>query len=117
MYMRNHNKSCKHDPPENSATLVDINPHYAYVRLPSGVETTVNVRDIGSKSTDGEDTCTNPSNPEDTHELYTYNHENAMGENEKTMITSSMETDTSSGIDGKNEAPPTHTHQAGANVF
>ena len=74
--------------------------------LPSGVETTATERDIAPKSTAGEDTCTNPVNPrKDTHELPTYNHENLIGENERTLITGPKETDTPSEIDAKNEAP------------
>ena len=46
IYIRNHTKSSKYDPPVTPATLLEINPHYAHVRLPSGVEITVNIRDI-----------------------------------------------------------------------
>ena len=43
IYIRNHTKLSKYDPPVTPATLLEINLPYAYVRLPSGVETTVNV--------------------------------------------------------------------------
>ena len=55
IYIRNHTKSSKYDPPVTPATLLEINPHYAHVCLPSGVETTVNVRDIAPKSPNEED--------------------------------------------------------------
>ena len=46
VYMKNHTKRSKYDPPVSSATLLHANPTYAHVRLPSGVETTVSMRDI-----------------------------------------------------------------------
>ncbi len=59
---------------------------------------------IPTKSNSGEDTCTNSTNPEDTHELPTYNHENPIDENERTLFPGPKEIDTLSGIDAKNEA-------------
>ena len=56
IYIRNHTKSSKYDPPVTPATLLEINPHYAHEHLPSGVETTVNVQDIAPKSPNEEDT-------------------------------------------------------------
>lgn len=55
VYVRNHTKSSKLDPPVTPATLLDINPYYAHVRLPSGAETTVNVRDLAPNSSNQED--------------------------------------------------------------
>ena len=46
VYVRNHTKRTKNDPPVTSATLVHANPEYAHIRLDSGVETTVNIRDL-----------------------------------------------------------------------
>ena len=46
VYVRNHTKRSKNDPPVTSATLVHANPEYAHIRLDSGVETTVNIRDL-----------------------------------------------------------------------
>ena len=43
IYIRNHTKSSKYDPPVTPASLLEINLHYAHERLPSGVETTVNI--------------------------------------------------------------------------
>lgn len=40
-FARNHTKLSKHDPSVTSDILLEINPHSAHVRLPSGVETTV----------------------------------------------------------------------------
>ena len=34
------------DPPVVPAELIHVNPNYAHVRLPSGIETTVNLRDV-----------------------------------------------------------------------
>ena len=46
IFIRNHTKSSKYDPPVTPATLLEIKPHDAYVHLPSGVKITVNIRDI-----------------------------------------------------------------------
>lgn len=46
VYVRKHVKSSKNDPPVSPATLLHANPEYAHVRLPSGHETTVSIRDI-----------------------------------------------------------------------
>ena len=37
IYIRNHTKSSKYDRAVTPATLLEIDPHYAHVRLPSGV--------------------------------------------------------------------------------
>lgn len=70
IYVRNHTKSSKHDTPVTPSTLLEINPHYAHVHLPSNIETITNVQDIASKSTNGEDTCINDNsaNPIDSCE-------------------------------------------------
>ena len=46
VYVKDHTRRSKNDPPVSSATLLHANPMYAHVRLPSGVETTVNIRDL-----------------------------------------------------------------------
>ena len=46
VYVKNHTRKSKNDPPASSATLIHVNPQYAHVRLPSGVETTVSLRDV-----------------------------------------------------------------------
>ena len=45
VYVKNHLKR-KTDPPVTPATLLHANPLYAHVRLPSGVETTVNISEL-----------------------------------------------------------------------
>ena len=44
--MKNHVRSSKYDPPVIPATLLHVNPHYAHVKLPSGVETTVSLQEV-----------------------------------------------------------------------
>ena len=44
--MKNHTRKSKYDPPVTPATLLHANPSCAQVRLPSGVETTVSIRDV-----------------------------------------------------------------------
>ena len=44
--VKNHTRKSKNDPPVTSATLIHANPEYAHVRLQSGTETTVSMRDI-----------------------------------------------------------------------
>ena len=46
VYVRHHSKRSKNDPPVSPATLIHANPEYAHIRLDSGAETTVNVRDL-----------------------------------------------------------------------
>ena len=46
VYVRNHTRRSKNDPPVTPATLIHANSSHAHVRLPSGVETTVNIRDL-----------------------------------------------------------------------
>ena len=46
VYIKNHTRTSKNQPPVIKATLLDVNPQYAHVKLPSGTETTVNIRDI-----------------------------------------------------------------------
>ena len=46
IYVRNHTRRSKNDPPVSSATLLHANPSCAHVRLQSGVETTVSIRDL-----------------------------------------------------------------------
>ena len=46
IYVKNHTRKSKSDPPVSPATLLHANPSYAHIQLPSGVETTVSIRDI-----------------------------------------------------------------------
>ena len=46
IYVKNHTRRSKNDPPVSPATLLHVNPSYAHVRLQSGVETTVSIRDL-----------------------------------------------------------------------
>ena len=46
IYVKNHRRTSKNEPMVIEATLLDANPHYAHIRLASGTETTVNIRDI-----------------------------------------------------------------------
>ena len=46
VYVRNHTRRSKNDPPVVSATLLHANPSYAHMHLSSGTETTVSLRDI-----------------------------------------------------------------------
>ena len=54
VYVKDHTRRSKNDPPVSSATLLHANPMYAHVRLPSGAETTVNIRDL-ARQPGGED--------------------------------------------------------------
>ena len=46
IYIRQSPKHNKGEPPVTEATLLHSNPLYAHVRLPSGKETSINIRDI-----------------------------------------------------------------------
>ena len=46
IYVRNQPRRSKNDPIVSPATLIHANLEYAHVRLQSGIETTVNLRDI-----------------------------------------------------------------------
>ena len=46
IYVKNHTRKTKYDAPVSPATLLHANPSYAHVRLQSGVETTVSIRDL-----------------------------------------------------------------------
>jgi hypothetical protein len=46
VFVKNHTRNSKNDPPVSPATLLHANPQYAHVLLPSGVETTVSIRDL-----------------------------------------------------------------------
>ena len=50
VYIRNRKRASKFDPPVTPATLLHANPSYAHIQLPSGIETTVNVRDIAPQN-------------------------------------------------------------------
>ena len=63
VYVRNHTRRSKNDPPVTPATLIHANPTYAHVQLPSGVKTTVSIRDLARQpstevtSSDTSETC------------------------------------------------------------
>ena len=44
--IKNQPRKSKNDPPVSQAVLLHANPEYAHVRLPSGIQTTVSLRDI-----------------------------------------------------------------------
>ena len=46
VYIRNRTRSSKHDPIVEEAELIEANPQYAFVKLKSGHETTVSLRDV-----------------------------------------------------------------------
>ena len=46
VYIKNHTRTSKNQPPVIKATLLDVIPQYAHVKLPSGTETMVNIWDI-----------------------------------------------------------------------
>ena len=45
-YLRKHVRHSKYDPLLEEVEVLDVNPQYAHVRLPSGVESTVSIRDL-----------------------------------------------------------------------
>ena len=46
IYVKNHTRKNKYEAPVSPATLLHANPEYAHIRLPSGTETTVSLRDL-----------------------------------------------------------------------
>ena len=46
IFVKNHTRRSKYDAPVSPATLIHANPEYAHVRLASGVETTVSLREV-----------------------------------------------------------------------
>ena len=62
IYVKNHTRRSKNDPPVTPATLLHANPQYAHVLLPSGAKTTVSIRDLAHFPVDG-DSC-DSSSPE-----------------------------------------------------
>ena len=46
VYVRNHTRNSKHDPVVVEAELLQANPQYAFIKLDSGFETTVSLRDV-----------------------------------------------------------------------
>ena len=66
IYVKNHTRKSKLDPPVSPAVLLHANPSSAQVRLvPSGVETTVSIRDI-ARFPDAEVPVTTPNTSEPT---------------------------------------------------
>lgn len=50
--MRKHTNLSKYDPLVQEVSLLEVNPNYAYVRLPNGTETTVSLRHLAPQGTD-----------------------------------------------------------------
>ena len=62
IYVKNDMRVSKNDPPVMQATPLHANPQYAHVQLPSGVETTVNIREISPAELSVELSVENPVN-------------------------------------------------------
>ena len=62
VYVKNHRRQSKNDPPVMPATLLHVNPQYANIRLPSGIETTVNIREIAPCHPEQFENSDNPAN-------------------------------------------------------
>ena len=54
VYVRKHVRKSKYDPIVETAELIEANPEYAFIRLPSGHETTVSLRDLAPCGTHDE---------------------------------------------------------------
>ena len=63
-YLRNRVRQSKFDPLVEEVEVLDVNPQYAHVKLPSGNESTVSIRDLAPC----EDTTKPPSSPVASHE-------------------------------------------------
>jgi len=59
VYLRRHANPSKYDPVVEEVDLVHATPSYARVRFPTGIETTVSLRDIAPCSPDGFGTLVN----------------------------------------------------------
>ena len=46
VYVKKHVRANKYEPAVEKVELLDVNPQYAFVKLPSGVETTVSLREV-----------------------------------------------------------------------
>ena len=55
VYVKKHVRQSKYDPIVEEAELIEANPEYAYVRLKSGNETTVSIRDLAPFPREGKD--------------------------------------------------------------
>ena len=55
VFIKNHTRRSKNEPPVITATLLHANPEYVHVRLPSGTKTTVSIRDIAQHPSTMED--------------------------------------------------------------
>ena len=66
VYVKNHTRQSKFDPPVVPAELIEVNPHYGYVRLESGVETTVSLREIAPHPISETEVAEHPENSEPT---------------------------------------------------
>jgi hypothetical protein len=69
VYVKSHTRRSKNDPLVTQATILHVNPQYAHIRLPSGVETTVSLRDVarhphgGERDANSNSTATSPVHP------------------------------------------------------
>ena len=68
VYVKKHVRGSKYEPLVEEAELIEANPEYAFIRLKSGHETTVSLRDLAPCTTDSVVQKTNdkditPSNP------------------------------------------------------
>ena len=45
-YLRKHIRQSKYDPQLEEVEVLDVNPQYAHVKLPSGFQSTVSIRDL-----------------------------------------------------------------------
>ena len=78
IFVKNHTKKSKYEPPASPATLIHANPEYAHVRLQSGIETTVSIRDVAQHP----DTITNNTNQEDQQSTLENEHIELYGQEE-----------------------------------
>lgn len=66
--MRKHANPSKYDPQVEEVSLLEVNPNYAFVRLPNGTETTVSLRHLAPRGTEdttsSEDTIIPPPRDE-----------------------------------------------------
>ena len=63
IFVKNHTRNSKNNPPVSPATLLHANPQYAHVLLPSGVETTVSIRDLAHYPLENELCDSSPASP------------------------------------------------------
>ena len=114
VYLKDHTRRSKNDPPVISATFLHANPEYAHVRLPSGTETTVSMRDIAQHPTTIDDysevPTTNSNNPDQSVQASNSNNINqsdreTISENIDTTVTEEANTDSSSTSEVEQPSP------------